>query len=149
MVMSDRPTPSTRGDYREFRTIHTRWMDNDMYGHMNNVVHYSLFDTAVNGWLIENGVLDPHAGKNIGLVVETGCRYFAEMAFPDIVTAGIRIARLGTSSVRYEIGLFRNDEDTASAEGFFVHVYVDAATRRPAPVDDARREVLARLVPNA
>lgn len=146
--MSGRPTPSTRGDYRELRTIHTRWMDNDMYGHMNNVVHYSLFDTAVNGWLIENGVLDPHVGDRIGLVVETGCRYFAEMAFPDIVTAGIRIARLGTSSVRYEIGLFRNDEDTASAEGFFVHVYVDAATRRPAPVDGARREVLARLVPD-
>ena len=129
--MSERPTPSSRGDYRAFRTIATRWMDNDLYGHMNNVVHYSLFDTAVNGWLIEQGVLDIHHGEQIGLVVETGCRYFSEMAFPDMVTAGIRVARLGASSVRYEVGLFRNDEQTAAAEGFFIHVYVDRATRRP------------------
>ncbi|MBL0935219.1 MAG: acyl-CoA thioesterase [Rhizobiaceae bacterium] len=121
-------------------------MDNDAYGHMNNVVHYSLFDTAVNGWLIESGVLDIHKGAQIGLVVETGCKYFAEMAFPDTIHAGIRVARLGTSSVRYEIGLFRNDESEAAAEGFFVHVYVDAATRRPAPLAPALRAKLERIV---
>ncbi len=138
-------TRSTRADYRTFRTITTRWMDNDAYGHMNNVVHYSLFDTAVNGWLIENEVLDIYKGVQIGLVVETGCRYFAEMAFPDTIHAGIRVAKLGNSSVRYEIGLFRNDEDEAAAEGFFVHVYVDAGTRRPAPLDPALRTLLESI----
>lgn len=138
-------TRSTRADYRTFRTITTRWMDNDAYGHMNNVVHYSLFDTAVNGWLIENEVLDIYRGAQIGLVVETGCRYFAEMAFPDTIHAGIRVAKLGNSSVRYEIGLFRNDEDEAAAEGFFVHVYVDAGTRRPAPLDPALRTLLESI----
>ncbi len=134
--------PSTRAAYPAFITITTRWMDNDAYGHMNNVVHYSLFDTAVNGWLIGKGVLDIHAGSQIGLVVETGCRYFAEMAFPDVVTAGIRVARLGTSSVRYEVGLFRNDDDAAAAEGFFVHVYVDRATKRPKPLAEGLRLAL-------
>jgi len=140
--MSERPRPSLRGDYRAFRTIPTRWMDNDVYGHMNNVVHYSLFDTAVNGWLIAQGALDPHAGAQVGLVVETGCRYHAEMAFPDVVTAGLRVARLGRSSVRYEIGLFRNEEAQAAAEGFFVHVYVDRLTRRPRPLEAALRRAL-------
>ena len=140
--MSDRATPATRDAYRAFRTITTRWMDNDIYGHMNNVVHYSLFDTAVNGWLIEQQVLDIHGGDQIGLVVETGCRYFGELAFPDVVTAGLRVARIGSSSVRYEVGLFRNDEDAAAAEGFFVHVYVDRATRRPKPLNAALRAVL-------
>lgn len=121
-------------------------MDNDLYGHMNNVVHYSLFDTAVNGWLIEQGVLDIHAGGQIGLVVETGCRYYAELAFPDRVNAGIRVGRLGGSSVRYEVGLFRNDEDSAAAEGFFVHVYVDRQTRRPKPLNADLRAALEPLV---
>ncbi|WP_018701049.1 thioesterase family protein [Amorphus coralli] len=120
-------------------------MDNDVYGHMNNVVHYSLFDTAVNGWLIEAGVLDIRSGTQVGLVVETGCRYFAEMAFPDVVTAGLRVARLGKSSVRYDVGLFRNDEERAAAEGFFVHVYVDRETRRPMPLAPALRAALAAL----
>ena len=140
--MSERPVPSSRAGYRAFRTIATRWMDNDIYGHMNNVVHYSLFDTAVNGWLIESGALDIHGGDRIGLVVETGCRYFSEMAFPDVVTAGLRVARLGSSSVRYEVGLFRNDEPHAAAEGFFVHVHVDRATRRPKPLSAGLRAVL-------
>ena len=140
--MSARASPSPRAGYRAFRTIATRWMDNDVYGHMNNVVHYSLFDTAVNGWLIESGALDIHGGDRIGLVVETGCRYFSEMAFPDVVTAGLRVARLGSSSVRYEVGLFRNDEQHAAAEGFFVHVYVDRATRRPKPLSEGLRTVL-------
>lgn len=137
--------PGERAHYKAFSTIATRWLDNDAYGHMNNVVHYSLFDTAVNRWLIENKLLDIHAGARIGLVVETGCRYFAEMGFPDVITAGIRIAKLGNSSVRYEVGLFRNDEDIAAAEGFFVHVYVDRKTRRPHPLDAATRAKLQTL----
>ncbi|MDP3898639.1 MAG: thioesterase family protein [Mesorhizobium sp.] len=140
--MAERAEPSPRAAYRAFRTITTRWMDNDLYGHMNNVVHYSLFDTAVNGWLIDEGALDLHKGDEIGLVVETGCRYFREMAFPDVVTAGLRVTKLGTSSVRYEVGLFRNDEETAAAEGFFVHVYVDRASRRPKPLGERMRSVL-------
>lgn len=136
---------SARAGYKTFRTITTRWMDNDIYGHMNNVVHYSLFDTAVNGWLIEQGVLDIHGGDQIGLVVETGCRYFGEIAFPDVVHAGMRVAKLGTSSVRYEVGLFRNDEQTASAEGFFVHVYVDRTSRRPTPLNDRLRAALESI----
>jgi acyl-CoA thioester hydrolase len=140
--MTDRPEPATRKGYRAFRSIQTRWMDNDVYGHMNNVVHYSLFDTAVNGWLVEQGVLDFHAGAQVGLVVETGCRYHSELAFPDVVTAGLRVARLGSSSVRYEIGLFRNEAREAAAEGFFVHVYVDRQTRRPLPLNGALRAAL-------
>jgi len=145
----NRPAPSTRADYRTFRTIPTRWMDNDIYGHMNNVVHYSLFDTAVNGWLVEQGVLDFHHGGQIGLVVETGCRYFSELAFPDVVAAGLRVAKLGTSSVRYEIGLFRNDEQQAAAEGFFIHVYIDRGTRRPRPLNERLREALQKIVEEA
>ena len=143
--MTARPAPSSRADYRAFQHITTRWMDNDIYGHMNNVVHYSLFDTAVNGWLIENNVLDIHGGEQIGLVVETGCRYFSEMAFPDRISAGIRVARLGSSSVRYEVGLFRNDEDTAAAEGFFVHVYVGRESHRPQPLNAALKSALESI----
>ena len=143
--MTARPAPSSRADYRAFQHITTRWMDNDIYGHINNVVHYSLFDTAVNGWLIENNVLDIHGGEQIGLVVETGCRYFSEMAFPDRISAGIRIARLGSSSVRYEVGLFRNDEETAAAEGFFVHVYVGRESHRPQPLNAALKSALESI----
>jgi acyl-CoA thioester hydrolase len=144
--MSERQPAGMRADYRAFRTIPTRWMDNDVYGHMNNVVHYSLFDTAVNGWLIDQGVLDLHKGDQIGLVVETGCRYGGEIAFPDVVTAGLRVARLGSSSVRYEVGLFRNGDETAAAEGFFIHVYVDRETRRPKPLAPALRSALEGIV---
>jgi acyl-CoA thioester hydrolase len=144
--MAERPQPSPRSAYKAFRALTTRWMDNDPYGHMNNVVHYSLFDTAVNGWLIDQGVLDFRAGKQVGLVVETGCRYFSELAFPDRVTAGLRVGRLGISSVRYEIGLFRNDDDMAAAEGFFVHVYVERLTRRPMPLADTLRRALQSLL---
>ena len=140
------PSPRGRDGYPAFRTITTRWMDNDPYGHMNNVVHYSLFDTAVNGWLIENGALDIHHGGQIGLVVETGCRYFGELAFPDTITAGIRVARVGNSSVRYEVGLFRNEAVEPAAEGFFVHVYVDRQTRRPMPLAPALRAALETIV---
>ena len=133
------PDSATRSAYRHFVSIPTRWMDNDLYGHLNNVVHYSLFDTAVNTTLIAAGLLDPHDGAIIGLVVESGCRYHASLAFPDVVSAGLRVAHLGRSSVRYEIGLFRGDDDTAAAEGHFVHVHVDRATRRPVALPDEWR----------
>lgn len=140
-----RPPPATRADFVAFHSHSTRWKDNDVYGHLNNAVHYALFDATVNTWLIRNGVLDPRQGAQIGLVAETGCRYHAEMRFPDTITAGLRVGRLGNSSVRYEIGLFRNDEDVAAAEGFFIHVYVDAGTRRPTPLDVALRAALGKL----
>ncbi len=129
-----RPQPEPRSAYRAFCPISTRWSDNDIYGHVNNVVYYSWFDTAVNSHLIARGVLDIHAGRTIGLVVETQCHYFAPLAFPQPVLAGIRVARIGTSSVRYEVGLFAGDgpEDAlCAARGHFVHVYVDRDTRRP------------------
>lgn len=109
---------------------------------MNNVVHYALFDTAINGWLIDEGVLEIGGSGQIGYVVETNCRYFKEMAFPDMVTAGIRVSRIGSSSVSYEIGLFRNDEDVAAAEGRFVHVYVDRNTKAPSPISAGLRALL-------
>ncbi len=141
-----RPKPGTRADYTAFSVITTRWLDNDMYGHMNNAMHYQLFDTAVNGHLIEQGVLDLKTSETVFLVVETGCVYHGELAFPDVIHAGIRVARLGGSSVHYEIGLFRNDDNTAAAEGRFVHVNVDRVTRRPVPIADGARAVLAALM---
>jgi len=137
-----RQKPWTRDDFGLFRKLQTRWADNDYYGHMNNVVHYALFDTAINSWLIEAGLLDLHRGAIVGLVVETGCSYFSEMAFPDKIVAGIRIAHLGTSSVRYEIALFRNDEETAAAQGHFVHVYVEPKSRKPLALPAEWRNVL-------
>ena len=129
-----RPQPEPRSAYRVFRPIGTRWSDNDVYGHVNNVVYYSWFDTAVNAHLIEHGALDIHHGTTIGLVIETQCNYFAPLAFPQTIEAGIRVARLGTSSVRYEVGLFAQGEDLCAARGHFVHVYVDRETRRPVAV---------------
>ncbi len=120
-------------------------MDNDAYGHVNNVVYYSWFDTVVNEYLIRNGVLDIERGAVIGLVVETQCHYFRELAFPQMVTAGLRVAHIGNSSVRYEIGIFGGDDAKASAQGYFIHVYVDRATRRPAPLPEALRAALARI----
>jgi acyl-CoA thioester hydrolase len=139
--------PLTRDAYAHLRTLDTRWMDNDVYGHINNVTYYSFFDTAVNRWLIERGLLDLHGSAAFGVVVETGCRFHASMAFPDQVTAALRLAHLGTTSVRYEIALFRNDERTAAATGHFVHVYVDRDTRRPVPIPDATRQALEALRP--
>ena len=133
-------------DYPVARTLTTRWMDNDVYGHMNNVVHYSLFDTAVNGWLIEQGLLDLADSQTVFLVVETGCKYFAEMAFPDVITAGIRITKLGTSSIKYQVGLFRNGDLNAAAEGFFVHVHVDRASHKPLPLTDIQQAALSVLI---
>jgi acyl-CoA thioester hydrolase len=120
-------------------------MDNDVYGHVNNVVYYAWFDTAVNGYLIEQGALDIHSGAVIGLVVETQCHYFAPIAFPQRVSAGIRVAHVGKSSVRYEVGLFADEDPLCAAKGHFVHVYVDRATRRPAALPDALAAVLARI----
>ena len=134
--------PEPRAAYAAFRPITTRWMDNDVYGHVNNVVYYSFFDTAVNGLLMEAGVLDIHAGEVIGLVVETQCNYFAPIAFPQPVTAGVRVAQLGRSSVRYEIALYAGDAPASAAAGHFVHVYVDRATRRPVPLPEPLRAVL-------
>ncbi|MDO9030891.1 MAG: thioesterase family protein [Hydrogenophaga sp.] len=141
-----RPQARPRSHYRVFRTIGTRWMDNDVYGHVNNVVYYSWFDTAVNGWLIEQGALDIHGGEVIGLVIETHCNYFAPLAFPQTVHAGLRVAHLGSSSVRYEVGLFAEDGEMAAACGHFVHVYVDRHTRRPVPLPTALKTVLETIL---
>jgi acyl-CoA thioester hydrolase len=143
--MIDREPRLTRADFLHFREIGTRWMDNDVYGHVNNVVYYSFFDTAVNQHLIEQGALDIGASPEIGLVVETRCRYLAPLAFPDRVTAGVRVARLGTTSITYEIALFREDEADAAAQGAFTHVYVDRQTRRPTPVPERVRGAVANL----
>ena len=141
-----KPETRTRGDFRHFHAITTRWMDNDAYGHVNNVVYYSWFDTVVNQFLIANGMLDVERSPVIGLVVETHCNYFASVAFPDQVTAGMRVTRLGNASVRYEVGIFRNDDDSAAACGHFVHVYVDRETRRPAAIPDAMRALLQTVL---
>jgi acyl-CoA thioester hydrolase len=136
----------TRASYLHFARLDTRWNDNDVYGHVNNVVYYALFDTAVNRHLIDTGCLDMHNSPVIGLVVETQCRYFKSIAYPDVVHVGIRVARLGTSSVRYEIGLFANDDDAVVAQGHFVHVYVDRATNKPVPIPEPTRRVLRNLM---
>jgi len=144
-----KPTPDPRAAYRRFRAISTRWMDNDVYGHVNNVVYYSYFDTLVNQYLMDEGVLDVERGAVIGLVVETHCNYFSPITFPDTVHAGLRVARVGSSSVRYEIGLFRNDEALASAQGHFVHVYVDRFSRRPTTLPDDLRAALNAVLTEA
>ncbi|MEY2897618.1 MAG: hypothetical protein RL669_1887 [Pseudomonadota bacterium] len=141
----ERPAPHRRADYRHFLDIPTRWADNDAYGHVNNVVYYAWFDTVVNEYLITSGVLDIATGPVIGLVVETQCRYFTELAFPQTVTAALRVAHLGSSSVRYEIGVFGPGAPSAAAQGHFVHVYVDRATRRPAPLPAPLRAALERI----
>ena len=140
-----RPTPKTLDSYPHHLTLQTRWADNDVYGHVNNSVYYFYFDTVVNRWLIDNSLLEIGKSETIGLVVGTSCDYFAPISFPDSVTSGLRAAKIGSSSVTYEIGLFRNDETTASAQGTFVHVYVDEATRRPAKLSEKMRNTLGHL----
>lgn len=137
-----RPAALPRAHFARFQTLATRWMDNDIYGHLNNVVHYSLFDTAVNRTLIEAGVLDIQGGSVIGLVVHTECHYFDAITFPQTVHAGLRVDRLGRSSVRYELGLFADDAELAAAVGHFTHVYVDRATRRPVDLPPALHAAL-------
>ena len=141
-----KPARLTRADLRHFTTIQTRWQDNDVFGHVNNVVYYAWFDTAVNGWLIDRGLLDPAASSIIGLVVETGCSYAESVAFPEPLSIGIAIDRLGSSSVRYRIGVFREHGELAIAQGHFTHVYVDRASQRPVPIPDAIRAAMARLL---
>lgn len=128
-----------REGYRLWRDIETRWADNDAYGHVNNIIYYAWFDTAVNAWLIGEGLLDPAAGDPIGLVVETGCRYAAPLAFPQPVELGMAVEHIGKSSVRYRLGVFAKNSSEAAAEGFFVHVYVGRENRRPAELPERWR----------
>lgn len=142
----DRPIPLTRDAFKHKRFVQTRWADNDIYGHANNVVYYSYFDTVVNSYLIEAGVLDPQTSRVIGLVVETGCHYFKPLAFPQKLIGALKVARLGTSSVAYQVGIFAENDDSAAAQGHFVHVYVDRDSRRPVRLpEDFRRAVSALL----
>ena len=140
-----RPAPPARSAYRAFVPLGTRWHDNDVYGHVNNVVYYAFFDTAVNRWLVEAGLLDVGAGRTVGLVVRTECDYFSPLAFPQDVEAGVAVERLGTSSVTYRVGVFAEGAGTASAAGRFTHVYVDRGDRRPRPLPGRWRDALGAL----
>ena len=144
--MSEREAPPRRSEYVRFLRIQTRWNDNDVYGHVNNVVYYAYFDTVINRVLVSEGGLDVHAGPAIGLCVESGCRFVAPAAYPEDLDAGLRVAKLGRSSVRYEVALFREERDELCAHGFFVQVFVDRATRRPVPLPESVRTALAGLV---
>lgn len=143
--MSHRPAAEARHTYLHIRRLTTRWMDNDVYGHINNVVYYSFFDTVINSYLIEQGALDLQAGAVIGLVVETRCNYFRPLAYPQAVDAGLRVAHLGRTSVRYEVGLFAGDDEWSAAGGHFVHVYVDRASQQPVALPQRLRDVLTPL----
>ena len=143
---AERPARPVRTDYRWFKIMPTRWMDNDMYGHVNNVVYYSLFDTAIGLLLIEKCGFDPYATPVLDYVVDSACRYHAPLSFPDIVHAGVRVGRLGRSSVRWEIGLFRNDEDMAAADGHFVHVFVDRVSQQPVPIPEPVRTAMEQFL---
>lgn len=143
--MNPIPKSDVRDNYRFFHVTQTRWMDNDVYGHVNNVVYYSFFDTAVAAFLLKSAELDFAQDQTIALVVETGCTYFSSIAFPDEVTVGVRVAKLGTSSVRYELAIFKNNEAMASATGHFVHVYVDRAAQRPVPMAPKVRSALQAI----
>lgn len=135
-----------RADYRYFQPITTRWHDNDAYGHVNNVTYYSFFDTAVNTYLIEQGGLDIHDGEAVGFVVSSSCDYFASIAYPEPIEVGLRVGKLGNSSVQYELAVFKAGEDEARAAGRFVHVFVDRASNQPVPIPAALRQALERLV---
>ena len=144
--LRDRAPPRPRSAYRVWRAIPTRWADNDAYGHVNNTVYYQWFDTAVNAWLVEAGLLDIERGDPIGLVVETGCRYFAPLSFPEVGEIGIAVDRLGSSSVTYRLGIFAEGRESAAAEGEFTHVYVDRASRKPKPLTEEWRAKLESLL---
>jgi acyl-CoA thioester hydrolase len=133
-------------DYPHRLAIPTRWHDNDVYGHVNNVDYYAFFDTVINAWLVREGGLDIHAGRVIGLCAESHCTFRGPLAFPETVQAGLRVGNLGRSSVRYEIGLFGEGRSEPAAEGWFVHVFVDRGERRPVPIPDGIRTALERLV---
>lgn len=140
-------TAETRGRYPHFLAIPTRWIDNDIYGHVNNVRYYEFFDTVINRYLIEAGGLDIHRDAVIGIAVETMCRFHRSLVFPDVVDAGLRVGKLGTSSVRYEVGLFRAGEPAPAATGHFVHVFVERGSQRPTPIPAPLRAALERLLP--
>ena len=140
-----RPAPEPRSAYRHFQAMPTRWADNDVYGHVNNSVYYFFFDTLVNQWLVEQGLLEVGQSEIVGLVVQTGCDFFAPIAFPDVIHGGLRVSRIGSSSVTYEIGLFKNDDDQCAAKGHFVHVYVNEESRRPVPLTEDMRDKLMAL----
>lgn len=141
----ERPAPLPLSAFPHSRTLQTRWADNDLYGHINNVVYYSYFDTVVNSYLIEAGALDPQASKVIGLVVDTRCHYFRPLAFPQSLIGALRTARIGTSSITYEVGIFAAGAEEAAAQGHFVHVYVDRETRRPVKLPDKLRAAVTTL----
>lgn len=140
------PKQEKRSNYKHFLEIPTRWMDNDVYQHVNNVNYYSYFDTLVNEYLLRQGVLDYEKGDVVGLVVETCCQYHQPLQFPDIIDAGLRVARIGNSSVRYEVGLFRQGDEMVAATGHFIHVYVQRPAMRPTPLPDALRAVLEKVL---
>lgn len=145
--MSENDNPMTnRSDYQHFLTIPTRWQDQDLYGHVNNVVYYAYFDTVVSGYLVSHGRLDPRNDPVIGLCVESFCQFYKELSFPEILDAGLRVGKLGHTSVRYEIGLFHRGADRLTAAGHFVHVFVDRETRKPVSIPDKLRMALAELV---
>ena len=145
--MSDQKlAPPKRSDFVAFEEIHSRWMDNDAYGHINNVVYYSFFDTAVNRYLIERKVLDVLKSEAIGFVIETQCKYFSPIAYPDLIHVGLKVTHVGNSSVKYEVAIFKNDDDIASAAGSFVHVYVNRSTNKPTPIPQNVREILTGLI---
>ena len=145
--MSDQKlAPPIRADFVAFEEIHSRWMDNDAYGHINNVVYYSFFDTAVNRYLIERKVLDVLKSEAIGFVIETQCKYFSPIAYPDLIHVGLKVTHVGNSSVKYEVAIFKNDDDIASAAGSFVHVYVNRSTNKPTPIPQDVREILTGLI---
>ncbi|MEQ8503983.1 MAG: thioesterase family protein [Rhodospirillales bacterium] len=144
--MAEDGTPEIRDAYPHILKIQTRWMDNDIYGHVNNVTYYSYFDTVVNSYLIDQGGLDIHDGSVVGFAVETHCRFFKPVAFPENLSAGLRVGKLGNSSVRYEIAIFKDGEDTAAAAGHFVHVFVDRTADKPTPVPASIRAALEKLI---
>ena len=146
MSKPQRQQPAKRSSFKHFRIIQTRWMDNDLYGHVNNVTYYSYFDTIINRYLIDPGGLDIHNSPLVGVAVETMCRFHAQITYPEDIDAALRVGHLGTSSVRYELGLFGVGEDEARADGHFVHVFVDRHSMRPAPMTEQMRNALAALL---
>lgn len=144
--MINRPQPVARSHFPEFIPLTTRWNDNDIYGHLNNVVYFELFDTAINSFLIEKKLIDIHHGETVGLVVENKCSYFSSVKFPDALDVGIKVSKIGKTSVTYEIGIFNAGTDLSSAVGTFVHVYVERATHKPAPLDEVFKAELLKLM---
>ena len=145
MAMSEKKAIGRRSDYPYFTAISTRWSDNDIYGHVNNVIYYSYFDSVANHFLIHRGGLDIHHGNMIGLVVNSSCQYHKPLAYPDKLAGGLRVNRLGNSSVEYGLAIFRDGDEEAAAEGYFIHVFVDRHSRKPTPIPDALRNALQEI----